>query len=130
MNKHPNDRKYVRVVKPCSVKFRVKSNETLNNVSEEWDMVTTNNFSANGIFFFSNRFLEIGTILELKIDFSHSHPPIICTGEIIRMSKLLGTSTIGFAIEFTKTEEQTKKIISKIIEGVVAGNSHLMARSL
>ncbi len=130
MNKYPNDRKYIRVVKPCVVMFRVKADETLNKVSEVWDMVTTNNFSTNGIFFFSNRFLEINTILELKINFSHSHPSIICTGKIIRMSRLLDTSAIGLAIEFTKIEEQTKKIISKIVEGVVTGNSHLMARSL
>ena len=66
MNKIPNDRKYVRVVKPYIVKSRVKADETLNMVFKEWDMITTNNFSAKGIFFFSNRNMKVGTILELK----------------------------------------------------------------
>ena len=52
MNKVPNDRKYVRVVKPYIVKFRVKADETLNINSKECDMVTTNNFSSKGIFLF------------------------------------------------------------------------------
>ncbi len=133
MNKLPNDREYVRVVKPYIVKFRVKEDETMNMVSKEWDMVTTNNFSAKGIFFFSNRNLEVGTILELNIDFSHFHPyhpSIICVGKIIRMRKHMDTSTIGFAIEFTEIDEQAKKIISKIAEGIITRNSHLMARSL
>lgn len=130
MNKLPNDRKYVRVVKPYIVKFRVKADETLNLVSKEWDMVTTSNFSAKGIFFFCNRNLEVGTILELNIDFSHSHPSIMCVGKIIRMRKHMDTSTMGFAIEFTEIDEQAKKLLGKIIEGIVIRNSHLMARSL
>ncbi len=133
MNKVPNDRKYVRVVKPYIVKFRVKADEALNMVSKEWYTVTTNNFSAKGIFFFSNRNMKVGTILELKIDFSHFHPyhpSIICVGKIIRTRRLMGTSTIGFAIEFTEIDEQAKKIISKIVEGIVTRNSQLMARSL
>ncbi len=133
MNKLPNDREYVRVVKPYIVKFRVKEDETLNTTSEEWDMVTTNNFSAKGIFFFSNRNLEVGTILELKIDFSHfhpSHPSIICIGKITRMRTHMDTSTIGFAIKFTEIDEQDKKVISNIIEEIVARNSHPMNHSL
>ncbi len=133
MNKYPNDRKYIRVVKPCIVKFRVKVHEMLNKDSEEWNMVTTNNFSANGIFFFCNRYLEVGTILELKIDFSHfhpSHPSIICIGKITRMRTHMDTSTIGFAIKFTEIDEQDKKVISNIIEEVVARNSHPTNHSL
>ncbi len=133
MNKIPNDREYVRVVKPYIVKFRVKADETLNMVSKEWDMVTTNNFSAKGIFFFSNRNLEVGTTLELNIDFSHFHPPypsILCVGKITRMRRHMDTSTIGFAIEFTEIDEQAKKVISNIIEEIATRNSHLMDRSL
>ncbi len=133
MNKHPNDRKYIRVVKPYIVKFRVKAGKTLNTTSEEWNTVTTNNFSAKGIFFFSDRNMEVGTILELNIDFSHFHPSnpsIVCVGKIIRMKKLMDTSTIGFAIEFTEINEQTKKIISKIVEGIITRNSNLMDRCL
>ena len=51
MNNLPNDREYARVVKPYIVRFRVKPDETMNMLAKEWDMVTTNNLSANGIFF-------------------------------------------------------------------------------
>jgi len=128
MNKFPNDREYIRVVKPYIVRFRVKADETLNMISKEWDMVTTNNFSAKGIFFFANRNLEVGTILELKIGFSLSHPSIICVGKVIRTRRHMGTSTIGFAIVFTEIDEQIKKEISNIVSGIVTHNSHLAAR--
>lgn len=128
MNKLPNDREYIRVVKPYIVKFRVRADKALNMVSKEWDMVTANNFSANGIFFFANRNLEVGTILELKIGFSLSHPSIICVGKVIRTRRHLGTSTIGFAIVFTEIDKQIKKEISNIVSGIVTHNSHLAAR--
>ncbi len=133
MNKLPNDREYIRVVKPYIVKFRVKAEEMLSTTSEEWDMVTTNNFSAKGVFFFSNRNLEFGTILELIIDFSHLHPfysSIRCVGKIIRMKRHMDTSTIGFAIEFTEIDEQAIKVISNLVEGIVTHNSYLATRSL
>jgi len=133
MNKYPNDKEYVRVVKPYIVKFRVKEDEALNTDLEEWNMVTTNNFSSQGIFFFCDRNLEVGTILELNIDFSHFHPfhpSIICVGKITRMGRLMDTSTYGFAIEFTEIDEHAKRIISKIADGIVTHNSHLMARSI
>ncbi len=132
MNKLPNDRKHVRVVKPYVVRFRVKPGETQNKVSKDWDMVTTNNLSANGIFFFANRNLEVGTILELKIGFSLSHPSIICVcvGKIIRMRKHMDTSTIGLAIVFTEIDEQAKKAICNVVSEIVTHNSHLAARSL
>ena len=129
MNNLPNDREYARVVKPYIVRFRVKPDETLNMVAKEWDMVTTNNLSANGIFFFANRDLEVGTILELKIGFSLSHPAIICVGEVTRMRRHRDTSTIGFAIVFTEIDEQIKKEISNIVNGIVTHNPHLEARS-
>lgn len=128
MNKLPNDREYIRVVKPYIVKFRVRADKALNMVSKEWDMVTANNFSANGIFFFANRNLEVGTILELKIGFSLSHPSIICVGKVIRTRRHLGTSTIGFAIVFTEIDKQIKKEISNIMSEIVTHNSHLAAR--
>ncbi|MCP4252511.1 MAG: PilZ domain-containing protein [Candidatus Scalindua sp.] len=135
MNEHPNDREYVRVVKPYIVKFRVKDDKTLNTTLEEWVMVTTNNFSAKGIFFFSDRNLEVGTILELIIDFSHFHPSnpsIVCVGKIIRISlkRHVDMTTTGFAIEFTEIHEQTKKMLCKIVDGIVTRNSRLAARSL
>ena len=129
MNNLPNDREYARVVKPYIVRFRVKPDETMNMLAKEWDMVTTNNLSANGIFFFTDRNLEVGTILELKIGFSLSHPSIICVGKVIRMRRHMDTSTIGFAIVFTEIDEQIKKQISNIVSGIVTHNPHLEARS-
>jgi len=101
----------------------------MNMLAKEWDMVTTNNLSANGIFFFTDRNLEVGTILELKIGFSLSHPSIICVGKVIRMRRHMDTSTIGFAIVFTEIDEQIKKQISNIVSGIVTHNPHLEARS-
>ncbi|MBC8548833.1 MAG: PilZ domain-containing protein [Candidatus Brocadiales bacterium] len=111
-------RKDVRRVKPYIVSFRAKPDETLNIVSKGWDMVTVNNFSAGGAFFYAENNLGVGTILDLKIGFSRSHPSLICVGKVVRMKRRLGTSTFGFAIKFTEVDDQAKIIIDNTVDKI------------
>ncbi len=82
----------------------------------DWDMVAIVNLSAGGIFFYALENLKVGTILDLKIGFSYTHPSIICVGKIIRTKRHLDTSIIGLAIQFTEIDEHLVEAINTKIE--------------
>ncbi len=119
MYKFPERRKYVRIENPYLIRFRVKTYDDI--VTKDWDMVVIVNLSAGGIFFYYNTNLEVGTLLDLKIDFSRSYPTIICVGKVIRVKRHLNTCIIGHSIEFTEIDEQIKKMINKSLEITVNG---------
>ena len=113
MYKISENRKYKRIEKPYITRFRVKSYEPRDMVTKDWDMVAVNNLGAGGIFFNSRKSLEIGTILDLKIGFSHSHLSLICVGKVLCVTKHPVTSINGYAVEFTEIDEQIRKMIDK-----------------
>ena len=84
--------------------------------TQGWDAVPVVNLSAGGIFFYSKIDLEVGTILDFKIDFSLVHPSIICVGKVIRAKRHPAISINGYSIEFTEIDEQIKKMINKSLE--------------
>ena len=110
----PEQRKYVRIERPYITRFRVKPCDDF--VTKDWDTVAVINLSAGGIFFYAGVNLEVGTILDLKIDFSRSHPSIICVGRVIRVKRHLDTCILGYTIEFTEIDEQIKIMINKRLE--------------
>ena len=103
-------RKYPRIEKPYITQFQVKINADM--ICKEWDMVVVINLSASGIFLYAKKNLEVGTILNIKIGFSLSHPSIICVGKIIRAKRHLDTSIIGFAIQFTEIDDHIIEVIN------------------
>ncbi len=107
MYKIQEQRKYVRIEKPYITRFRVKPND--DKVTKDWDTVAVFNLSAGGIFFYSRTNLEVGTILDLKIGFSLSHPSIICVGRVIRVKRHPVISMNGYSVELTEIDEQIKK---------------------
>ena len=110
----PERRKYVRIEKPYIIHFRVKPCD--GEASNNWDAVAVVNLSAGGMFFYSTKNLEIGTIVELEISFSSLRPAKICVGKVIRVKRHLNTCTIGYSIEYTEIDEQKKKVINKNLE--------------
>ena len=106
-------RKYPRIEKPYITQFQVKINADM--ICKEWDMVVVINLSASGIFLYAKKNLEVGTILNIKIGFSLSHPSIICVGRVIRMKRDLDTPKTAFAIEFTEINKQIREVINNII---------------
>jgi len=114
IDKIPERRKYIRIEKPYITSFRVKPCDGM--ATQDWDAVPVVNLSAGGIFFYSKTDLEVGTILDFKIDFSLVHPSIICVGKVIRAKRHLDASKIGYSIEFTEIDEQFRKRINKTLE--------------
>ena len=111
MDKFPEQRKYVRIEKPYITHFRVKPCD--GEASNNWDTVSLVNLSAGGLFFYSKIDLEVDTILDLGIGFSHIYPSVICVGRVIRAKRHPVTSKIGYTIEFTEIGELNKIIINK-----------------
>ena len=113
MYKFPERRKYVRIENPYLIRFRVYDDI----VTKDWDMVVIVNLSAGGIFFYYSTNLEVGTLLDLKIDFSRSYPTIICVGKVIRVKRIpCEHMYFGHSIEFTEIDEQIKKMINESLE--------------
>ncbi len=107
-------RKYPRIEKPDIARFKVKINADM--IFKEWEKVAVINLSAGGIFLYVKKNLEVGTILNLKIGFSPSHPSIISVGRVIRMKRAPDTPKTAFAIKFTEINKQIRKVINNIIE--------------
>ena len=111
IDKIPQQRKYVRIEKPYITHFRVKPCD--GEASNNWETIAVVNLSAGGLFFYSSVNLEVGTILDLEISFSHIYPAVICVGRVIRANRHPVTSKIGYTIEFTEIGELDKIIINK-----------------
>ncbi len=114
-------RKYNRIEKPYMARFRVRQYKDQETSSPDWDKVAVKNLSAGGMLFHYHKNLEIGSLLDLKIDISESIPAVSCVGRVIRIEKfqyLLGQdvqplhSVCGIATKFTEIEEQERKMIS------------------
>jgi hypothetical protein len=112
-------RKFKRVEKPYITRFRIRPDEVQDMVQTDWDMVAVNDLCAGGVFFNASRNLEIGTILDLKISFSKSTPPIKCVGKVARVKKHLNTLIFGIVTEFTEADEHIKEMINKTAEKII-----------
>ncbi len=109
-------RRFKRVEKPYITRFRIKPDEVRDMVPTDWDMVAVNDLCAGGVFFNASRNLEIGTILDLRISFSTSTPPVKCVGRVARVKKHLNTFIYGIVTEFSETDEHIKEMINKTAE--------------
>ncbi len=114
MHKVAEKRKYKRIEIPYMTRFRIKQHETQDIVSNDWDAVCLNNLGAGGIFFYTKRSLEIGTILDLRICFSTYITSTKCVGRVVRKKRHLDTFIFGIGIKFTEIDEHIREMLSKI----------------
>ncbi len=112
----PEARKHARIEKPYVAKFIIQSNE--NVIGCDWNMVIVANLSAGGIFFYALKNMKVGTILDLRISLSRGHCSIICAGKIVRAKRIMDTSVVGFAIEFTEIDKHIAEAINNTSEKV------------
>ncbi len=106
-------RKYKRIEKPFILKLQTVPDEAKETVSDGWDMVVAKDLGAGGVFFHCSKNLGIGTVLDLKIGFSTSTPPIRCVGIVVRIKKQPHTSIFGIAVAFTRIDAQEKEMINR-----------------
>jgi len=86
-----------------------------------WDIVTLRNLSAGGAIFNYNRRLDVGSLLDFKVDFPIGENPITCSAKVIRVDEPFFPPTFGIATEFTSIEGRSRELISR------AGDTFLRA---
>ena len=120
-------REYKRTGKPYyMVALRIKHHEGLKTTSAGWDWVVLKDLSAGGACFSHNKNLEIGTLLDLKIDVSASTHTINCVGRVTRIEQSQLHSTLQVAIEFTEIDEEARGRINKIAEEIIDQKAKLL----
>ncbi len=111
-------RKYKRIDRHFMVKLRIRPDEVLEKGSSNWDIVAMGDLGSGGMLFNYNENLGIGALIDLKIGFSVTKPPINCVGKIIRIEELRYPSMFRVATKFTEIGEQEKELINKTIEEI------------
>lgn len=110
-------RQYKRIRKQFILRFKIRSGPDHEEVHNGWDMVTLKDLSAGGILFNYNEEIEIGTIIDIKLNFPMSKVPIICTGKIIRNDKIPHISLVRVAAVFLDIDDNMKELVKKAAEG-------------
>ena len=108
------------------VRLRIKHHEEQKTSSAGWDWVVLKDLSAGGALCSYNKHLEIGTLLDLKIEVSTSAPAINCVGRVTRIEQSQPPSALHFAMEFEDIGKQEKELISKIAEEVIGQKAKLL----
>ncbi len=112
--------KYKEIVTPYIARFRVKQCEDEKTSSTDWSLVAVRNLSAGGIIFdYYKKNLNIGSILELKIDFIKSTPTINCIGRVIRIEDAHANAMFRIATEFTEINDLEREIIDTKVEAIL-----------
>jgi hypothetical protein len=114
MDNISDKRKYERFRNLYITRFRVKPYDGKD--SNYWEKVALVDVSASGLFFYSKIDLEVGTILDFKIGFSHVYSSMVCVGRVIRAKKALDAPIIGYGIEFIEISELTKIVLNKSLK--------------
>ncbi len=117
MYKGQERRKYKRVEKPYTARFKIRS-DAQETRSDDWDSVILKNLSAGGTYFIYKKDLGVSTLLDFKIEVSKSKPPVNTVGEVIRIEQLQlpPYSMFCIAIKFTDIGKQEKEAINTAVE--------------
>ncbi len=129
MNEISERRKYRRIEKPYIARFRVKPDKAQDIVPANWDMVSVYDLGAGGIYCYLSRYFEIGTPLELEINFSTSISPAECRGVVTRVKKHPAFSVFGTATVFTEIDKNIKEMINRTALFVNPDNQFLLKKA-
>lgn len=111
-------RAYVRANKKINLRYKVfKSQEELvKGVSKPEQVSVTDNISAGGLLFFSDKPLQLGSILELKIELPDNEGPVECLGRIIRIEEVEPDKEYNIAVCFLDIASAERVRLNKYIE--------------
>ena len=113
-------KKYKEIVTPCIARFRNNQCDFRNRLSIEWNIVAVKNLCAGGIMLdYYKENLDIGSILELKIEFIKSKPTISCIGRVVRIEDAHTNAMFRIAAEFTEINDMDREIINTTVEAIL-----------
>lgn len=107
-------REYKRIKKHFIAKFRVEHKGE--PTSGSWEMVTVENLGAGGVLFNYDKKIEVGSLLDLKINFPGLKDPIECEGKVVRIEEMPHPCLFRIATVFIKLDEGQRGIINKVAE--------------
>lgn len=111
------DRQHKRIRKRFVLRFKIKPANDREEVHNGWNMVTSKDLSAGGILFNYDKEIEVGTLIDIKLNFPMSEVPITCTGEIIRNNNVPSTPLVRVAAIFLDIDDNMKELVKKAAEG-------------
>ncbi len=116
--------KYKEIVSPCIARFRVIQDDGRETSSPEWNIVAVKNLSAGGIKInYYKMKIEIGSLLELKIEFVKSIPTINCIGRVVHIEDAHTNAMLRMGVEFTEIDEKEREIINTTVEAILKRES-------
>ena len=121
------DRQYKRLKKPFVIRFRVRQDEAFSDVFGGWNIVTAEDLSAGGALFIYDQQLEVGAVLDLKINFPAFENPITCNAKVVRVEQLKHSAFYHIAIMFTDIKDNEKEILNSAVDSACSINQSLNA---
>ena len=112
--------KYKEIESPSIARFRVKQLCSRETPPLDWNIVAVKNLSAGGIkinYYKEN--LEIGSLIDLKIEFIKSIPIIKCIGRVTRIEDAHINSMFRIGVEFTEIDDKEREIINATVEAIL-----------
>lgn len=112
--------KYKEIVSPCIARFRVIQYDGQGTSSLEWNIVAVKNLSAGGIKInYYKKKLEIGSLLDLKIEFIKSISTISCIGRVVHIEDAHTNAMFRMGVEFTEINDKDREIINTTVEAIL-----------
>lgn len=96
--------------------LRMKPNENNRMVSDDWDEVDVVNLAVDSIYFYYNKSIAIGALLDFKIHISVAPTIISCTGKVIRTKKHLNSFMSGIAAVLVNMDEKEREFIERSVQ--------------
>ncbi len=112
--------KYKEIVAPFIAKFRVKHISSLEIPHLDWNIVAVKSLSAQGIKFnYYNANLEIGSSIDVKIEFIKSIPTISCIGRVVCIEDAYVNSMFRIGVDFIEIDDKEREIINATVEAIL-----------
>ncbi|MCM8799407.1 MAG: PilZ domain-containing protein [Candidatus Omnitrophica bacterium] len=111
-----NRRKYVRLEAYHLAHYKV----VFNGLEKEdlSSLARVRNISAGGCCLRTDKFLPVGSILELKINFPHLENPVFALSKVVWTRQIGKTGRYEFGIQFIEIDENLRKFIDEHINSI------------
>ena len=116
MFKELDKRNRVRIDLSFRIRFRVIPLVAKRMVHIDWNTVVVKNFDAESLCFYHDKNLEIGTLLDLKIDLPGIPHCTNAVAEIVNIEKSKPSSLFCVTTKFKKIDKRKKEIINTFVE--------------
>ena len=122
-----NKRVYRRLDNKVSVRYKVfeVENELIKRKNAVEEASATKNISAGGLLFVAHDKLDVGSILELKIQLPNSQELIECLARIVRVEELVDQKEYDIAVCFLDLTGADRIKLEKFVEGEIGGTAKI-----